>query len=129
MQKRFAIFLILAATILFGWSFVMEKYFVTKPPNVPENLSASPSSVAPSSSPAVPVTSTAPRPASPDTAQPAASVPQVAAREIKIKAPFWKGTLSNQGGVLTEWTMTNFTDGEAIDKNKGGVKLISPELN
>lgn len=128
MQKRIAIFLILAATILFGWSFVMEKYFVAKPPNVAENPPASPASVATSSSSAALVTPTAPTPAPQETAQPGASTPQVAAREIKLKAPFWKGTLSNQGGVLTEWTMTNFTDGVPIDKDKG-VNLVSPKLS
>lgn len=124
MQKRFAIFLISAAAILFGWQFVMEKYFVVKPPNVTENP---PASVATSSSPTAPITPTASTPAAQETAQPAAPASQVAARQITLKTPFWEGTLSNQGGVVNEWTMTHFTDKEAIDPDKGGVKLISPE--
>lgn len=121
MQKRFAIFLILSAVILFGWSFVMEKYFVTKPPNVAENP---PASVASSSSPAAPITPTTPTPAPQDAAQPAAPAPQIAVRQIEIQTPYWKGTLSNQGGVVTDWTMTHFTDGVPIDEKHGGVKLV-----
>src|SRR5438105_5441264 len=128
MQKRFAIFLILAAVILFGWSFVMEKYFVTKPPNVPENPSASPTSLATSSSPAVPVNPTAPTTTTQEAAQPTAPAPQVAPRQITLETPFWKGTLSNQGGVVIEWWMTHFTDKAPIDPNKG-VNLISSKLS
>ncbi len=128
MQKRFAIFLILAATILFGWSFVMEKYFVAKPPpNVAENppaSPASPASVATSSSPTALVTPTAPTPTAQETTPSAAPALQVAARQIELKTSFWKGTLSNQGGVITEWAMTHFTDDVPIDEKESGVKLV-----
>ena len=121
MQKRFAIFLILSAVILFGWSFVMEKFFVTKPPNVPENP---PASIATSSSPAAPVTPTTPTPAPQDAAQSAAPAPLVPVRPIEIETPYWKGMLSNQGGVVTDWKMIRFTDGVAIDEKEGGVELV-----
>ncbi|MGH9853073.1 MAG: membrane protein insertase YidC, partial [Blastocatellia bacterium] len=53
---------------------------------------------------------------------------QAEARQIKLKADHWVATLSNQGGVVAEWTMTSFTDGKPIDPPKG-VNLISAELS
>lgn len=100
----------------------MEKYFVTKPPVPPKTDTAS---VATSSSPAVPAPSVAPVQEPSPSETPA---PQVALRKIEFKTALWKGTLSNQGGALTEWTMIRFTDGEPIDPKNGGVNLISPDL-
>ena len=45
-----------------------------------------------------------------------------------VKTDYWVATLSNKGGVLTEWTMTRFPDGKAIDPPKG-VNLISNDLS
>ena len=45
---------------------------------------------------------------------PVASQAQVEARQVRLKTEFWEGTVSNQGAVLTEWTMTRFTDGKSI---------------
>src|SRR5207247_888218 len=92
---------------------------VAKPPSVPKS---EPASVATSSPPAIPAPTVAPT--AQNQAQTTTPAPQVAQRQIKLKTPFWECTLSNQGGVLSEWTMTHFTNDEPIDKSKGGVKLI-----
>src|SRR4029434_84091 len=62
---------------------------------------------------------------------PALSTPpatQAEPRQIKVKTDYWVATLSNKGGVVTEWTMTRFPDGKAIDPPRG-VNLISTELS
>ena len=121
MQKRFAIFLILSATIFIGWQFMIEKYFLPASPVAPKNQQ---SSVNHSPSPSIPATLT--------TQQMGQTIPPptlIEARQIKLKTPLWEASLSNQGGVLTEWTMTHFIDGTAIDENKGGVHLISPTIS
>src|SRR5437870_1894060 len=103
MQKKFAIFLLLSAAIFIGWQFVMEKYFLPNPSPAPKDQQ---SSVTPSPVPSVSATPTIQPPVR--TAPPPV---QVEARQVKLRTPLWEGTISNQGGVLTEWAMTHFTDG------------------
>ena len=56
-------------------------------------------------------------------------VQQVAEREIRLRTEFWEGTLSNRGAVLTEWVVTKFTDGKIIDKQTGGVHLVTKKIS
>jgi len=46
----------------------------------------------------------------------------------KVKTDHWVATISNKGGVITEWTMTSFPNGKPIDP-PNGVTLISPKLS
>ncbi len=122
MQKRFVLFLILSAIVLFGWDFILRTYFLPKP--------SSGQKVTPSSAPTTPNPSASSVQPLPLQAAPP-STPSMPAEVnlIKLRSPFWKGTLSNRGGVLTEWTMTHFLDGKPIDEDKGGVNLVSAKLS
>src|SRR5205085_9275073 len=100
-------------------------YVSTKlyPPKVEQPQDASPS--------ISPTATATPAPAiQPPVDVPQSDVPvtQAEVRQIKVKTDHWVATLSNQGGVLTEWTMTNFPDGKPIDPPTG-VNLVSPLLS
>ncbi len=122
MQKRVVLFLILSAVVLFGWEFILRTYLLPKPSSG-QKASPSPAS-APSNQSAGPVQA-------PLLEAVPSSTPSMPAETslIKLRSPFWKGTLSNKGGVLTEWTMTHFLDGRPIDEDKGGVNLVSAGLS
>lgn len=123
MEKRLILFLLLSAAIFFGWS-----YFYTKlnpPPAVPvesdQKVKSEPSPLPKASvPPSLPVQNV--------TVQPSTPVTQAELRQIKVKTDHWLATLSNQGGVITEWTMTTFPDGKPIDPPTG-VNLVSSELS
>lgn len=123
MQKRLVLFLILSAAILLSWQFLAERFFPSPKPNpthVAQDAKPAPSLV-PTPTTAQVVGSATPLSVVPTTAT------QAALQNIKITTPFWKGTLSNQGGVLTEYTMTHLPDGKPIDPQTGGVNLISQQ--
>ena len=116
MQKRFALFLILSAAIFLGWQLAIEKFFPGQVKKQPPLSAALPETPAPSPAATAAVSPAAPAPVAPQA--------QVEARQVKLKTEFWEGTVSNQGAVLTEWTMTRFTDGKSIDPPHG-VNLVS----
>ena len=121
MEKRLVLFLLLSAVIFFGYAYVSTKLY--PPQKVEQNRDASPSvspGITPTPAPAIqaPV----------EVAQSTIAPTQAEARQIKVKTDYWIATLSNQGGVLTDWTMTNFPDGKPID-SPTGVNLISPQLS
>lgn len=120
MEKRLILFLVLSAAIFIGWS----RFFAPQPETPPPGDKAALTTPSPSSS--VAVTPDIPKqPAPALSTQPAT---QAEPRQIKVKTDHWVATLSNKGGVVTEWTMTRFPDGKAIDPPKG-VNLISNELS
>jgi YidC/Oxa1 family membrane protein insertase len=121
MEKRLILFLILSAAIFIGWS----RFFAPQP-ETPRPGAGNAALTTPSPSPSVAITPESPKQASPAlSTQPAT---QAELRQIKVKTDHWVATLSNKGGVMTEWTMTQFPDGKAIDPPKG-VNLISNELS
>jgi YidC/Oxa1 family membrane protein insertase len=121
MQRRFILFLVISAAIFLGWHYLLQKYF---PPPVEQTPT-----------PTTSVSTTAPSPAAIQSAPPQAPDPNAPAptqanlREIKVESDFWVGRLSNEGAVLTEWTVTHFTDGKVIDQHTGGVNLVSPTVS
>jgi len=120
MEKRLILFLVLSAAIFIGWS----RFFAPQPETPRPGDKAALTTPSPSAS--VAVTPESPKQSSPaPSAQPAI---QAESRQIKVKTDYWVATLSNKGGVVTEWTMTRFPDGKAIDSPKG-VNLISNELS
>lgn len=122
MEKRLVLFLVLSAAIFFGWSYFFTKF---NPPTSPTTQEQSASTPETSSSPAaVPQTAQAQTPA----ATPVSTATQAELKQIQVKSDFWTANLSNQGGVLTEWTMTHFPDGKPIDAPTG-VNLISSQLS
>ena len=126
MEKRLILFLILSAAIFFVWTF----FFAPKPV-APDQNNQAPSTI-PSPSPVVTATpeikdQTQPTIQATQTTQ-ATPATQAEARQIKLQTDHWVATLSNQGGVVMEWTMTSFTDGKPID-SPNGVNLISAELS
>lgn len=125
MEKRLVLFLLLSAVIFFGWSYIYTKLY--PPPVVSQNQEASPSS-SPTIAP-TPTTTSAPTDQNSGVVNPA-TVPstQAEVKQIKIKTDNWLATLSNQGGVITDWTMIKFPDGKPIDAPKG-VNLVSPQLS
>jgi len=50
------------------------------------------------------------------------------ARQIKVRTDHWVATISSQGAVVTEWTMTSLPNGQPIDP-PNGVNLISASLS
>ncbi len=121
MEKRLVLFLLLSAVIFFGYAYVSGKLY--PPQKVEQNQSASPSV-----SPVITPTPTPAIQAPIEIAQSNTPSTQAEVRQIKVKTDHWIATLSNQGGVLTDWTMTNFPDGKPIDP-PAGVNLVSPELS
>ncbi|HEY8458833.1 MAG TPA: membrane protein insertase YidC, partial [Blastocatellia bacterium] len=123
MEKRLILFLILSAMIFIGWS----HFFAPKPelptqggPNDNAALTAPTSSPPPATTPESQTQSPPAVPAQPATkAEP---------RQIKLKTDYWDATLSNKGGVVTDWMMTRFPDGKPIDPPKG-VNLISDAIS
>src|SRR2546422_620457 len=121
MEKRLILFLVLSAAIFIGWG----RFFAPKP-ETPRPGADNAALTTPSPSPSLAVTPAGPKQASPVlSTQPAT---QAESRQIKVKTDYWVATLSNKGGVMTEWMMTRFPDGKAIDPPKG-VNLISNELS
>lgn len=118
MQKRFVLFLVLSAAIFLGWQFLMQKYFPEQFEQAQPQLTTG--------APAAPSPTAAATVAPEQSAAPVAAAPtQAELREIRLQSDYWVGRLSNEGAVLTEWTMTRFTDGKVIDSATGGVNLIS----
>lgn len=126
MEKRLVLFLLLSAAIFFGWSYLYTKFY---PPVAEVSQEQAATSANPSVSPS-PTATTAALPAQVQTANPATLAPatQAELRQVKIKSDFWTASLSNQGGVITEWVMTHFPDGKPIDAPTG-VTLVSPQLS
>jgi YidC/Oxa1 family membrane protein insertase len=120
MEKRLILFLVLSAAIFIGWS----RFFAPQPETPRPGDKAVLTPPSPSASVAVPPES----PKQPSPALSAQPAIQAESRLIKVKTDYWVATLSNKGGVVTEWTMTRFPDGKAIDSPKG-VNLISNELS
>jgi YidC/Oxa1 family membrane protein insertase len=121
MEKRLILFLILSAVIFIGWS-----HFFASKPETPQQGAGNAALTTPSASPSVTITPESPKQLAPPlSAQPAT---QAEPRQIKVKTDYWVATLSNKGGVVTEWTMTRFPEGKAIDPPKG-VNLISNDLS
>ena len=120
MEKRLILFLILSAAIFLGWS----HFFAPQPAAPPKNNQVA--LTPPSPSPSVAVTPESQKQSAPASLM--LSTTQAELRQIKVKTDHWVATLSSKGGVVTEWTMTNFTDGRAIDPPKG-VNLVSSELS
>jgi YidC/Oxa1 family membrane protein insertase len=123
MQKRFIVFLTLSLLIFVGWNFVVGKFFPQLAPK-PQPPASSPAPVSPS-----PTVAATPTPVQAVGTVPSMPVQQVAEREIKLRTEFWEGTLSNRGAVLNEWTVTKFTDGKIIDKQTGGVHLVTRKIS
>ena len=115
-KQRLTLFIIISAVILFGSQFLLQKIY--PPPNKPTTEQVAQSSVP------TPTPSATPPPSQPVT-QPA-NLPSVELREIGLKTNFWNGKLSNQGAVLTEWTITHSPNGKSVDA-PNGVNLVSAQ--
>ncbi|MDX2032358.1 MAG: membrane protein insertase YidC [Blastocatellia bacterium] len=128
MEKRLVLFLILAAGILFGSNFLFAKLYPQQEQAAKQTIAGQDKAAAPTSSPLPAVTAS---PAETPAAAVAAPVPptttQVELRQFVVKADFWTAKLSNQGGVIVDWTMTHFTNGKPIDP-PGGVNLLAESL-
>jgi YidC/Oxa1 family membrane protein insertase len=133
MQKRFVIFLVLSAAIFLAWQLAIQKYYPnpTKDAQQKTGLESSQQStlaqVAQGDGSATDSNSGPPGPGKklPESSAAATSVEQ---RQIKVRTDFWEGVVSNKGAVLTQWTMTRFTDGKPIDP-PNGVNLVSERLS
>jgi YidC/Oxa1 family membrane protein insertase len=115
-KQRLTLFIILAAVVLLGSQFLLQKLY--PPPPKPTTESVAQTSVP------TPVPSVAPAPT--QTPTPLPNLPQVELREVALKTNYWHGKLSNQGAVITEWTMTHSPNGKPVDPPQG-VNLISAQ--
>jgi len=123
MEKRLILFLILSSVIFFGWSYFYGKLYPPAPKPV---LEERPAVVAEVPTPVVSATPAVQNRV--DTEVPASPATNVAPRTINLHTDHWKAVLSNQGGVITEWTMTSYPNGKPIDP-PDGVNLISSKLS
>lgn len=115
-KQRLTLFIILAAIILFGSQFLLQKLYPPPKKAVPEQIAQAASPLpAPSASPAQTQTPVPPQ-----------NVSQADLREITLKTPYWNGKLSNQGAVISELTMTHSSNGKPVDP-PNGVNLISAQ--
>lgn len=126
MEKRLVLFLILSAAIFFGWSYFFAKL---SPPTqqTQQEQPATPTESSPSPSPTATVASQSAQ-GQPAPSAPSGQTTQAELRPLQVKTDFWTANLSNQGGVITEWTMTHLPDGKSIDAPTG-VNLISSQLS
>jgi YidC/Oxa1 family membrane protein insertase len=122
MQRRFILFLVISAVIFLGWHYLLQKYFPQPVEQTPPPTTATISTPGPSPSQIQPAPS---RPAEPTAPAPT----QAELREVKVESDIWVGRLSNEGAVLTEWTVTHFTYGKVVDQHTGGVNLVSPTVS
>jgi YidC/Oxa1 family membrane protein insertase len=125
MEKRLILFLILSSAIFFGWSYIYGKLYPTPPMPVQD---VAPVGVVVTPTPSGTAT---PAPQTPvDTGAVTTPVPatNVALRKINLKTDHWSAEISNQGGVITEWTMTTHPNGKPIDPPQG-VNLVSAKLS
>ncbi|MGE0130042.1 MAG: membrane protein insertase YidC [Blastocatellales bacterium] len=135
MEKRLILFLILSAAIFLGWSYFFVPQLATPGQKNQENQVASTTNP-PNQKNQVASTTASPSPAATRAPENQGQAPvsiamaatQAESRQVKVRTKHWIATLSNKGGVVTEWTMTNFTDGKAIDPPRG-VNLVSGELS
>lgn len=125
MEKRLVLFLILSAAIFFGWSYFFTK-FNPATPTTSQEQPASTTDIASSPTPTA-TASVQPAQNQAATSAPGSPVTQAELRQIQVKSDFWTANFSNQGAVLTDWTMTHFPDGKPIDA-PSGVNLISSQL-
>jgi YidC/Oxa1 family membrane protein insertase len=132
MEKRLILFLILSFAIFYGSSYIFGKLYPSQPKSVTQAPAgdASPSDTASSSPSPASVAPAAPAapPASGTASVAASSTTSVPPREIQLRSDLWNARLSNQGGVITEFVMTAFTDGKPIDAPTG-VVLQSSKLS
>ncbi len=115
-KQRLTLFILLSAVILFGSQFLFQKFF-PQPQKSPTEQTAQ--TVTPTPAPSATPSQTLPVPQS-------GNLPQVELREIALKSNFWNGKLSNQGAVLSEWTMTHSPNGKPVDPPQG-VNLVSAQ--
>ena len=115
-KQRLTLFIILAALILFGSQFLLQKLYPPPKKVTPEQVAQT---VVPTPAPSA-LPRQGPTPAGPQ------NLPQAELREISLKTPYWNGKLSNQGAVITELTMTHSPNGKLVDP-PNGVNLISAQ--
>ena len=125
-NPRFIVFIALSFLIFLGWQYVYEKLYPTPKDKVSQSFAAQTS---PTAQAGIATSSSSPQP--PDNSQLTQAAPTVDTplRSVTVKTDLWRAVLSNQGAVLTEWTMTKFTNGQLIDEQKGGVNLVSAKLS
>jgi YidC/Oxa1 family membrane protein insertase len=123
MEKRLILFLILSSAIFFGWSYIYGKLYPPQPMPIPDG---GPVGIVETPTPSV--TATPAPQVRVDTAAATTPATNVALRKINLKTDYWSAVISNQGGVITEFTMTSYPNGKPIDPPKG-VELVSARLS
>jgi YidC/Oxa1 family membrane protein insertase len=115
-KQRLTLFIILAAIILFGSQFLLQKLYPPPPKPTPEQVAQT----------SIPTPAPSVAPTQAHIPAPPQNLPQIELREIALKTPLWNGKLSNQGAVITEWTMTHSPNGQLVDPPQG-VNLIAAQ--
>src|SRR5262245_39625842 len=124
MEKRLVLFLFLSSAIFLGWSYFSDLLN----PHPPQAGQKSPPLVG---TPGPPSPALIPSPPAQQVSEKTVETPpaqEAKPWEAKVKTDHWVATISNRGGVITEWTMTSFPNGKPIDP-PNGVTLISPKLS
>jgi YidC/Oxa1 family membrane protein insertase len=125
MEKRLILFLILSSAIFFGWSYIYGKLFPPPPKPLPDDR---PLGIVVTPTPSVTATPAPNNRVEPGAVTTPVPATNVALRKINLKTDYWSAVISNQGGVITEWTMTNYPNGKPIDPPQG-VNLVSARLS
>ena len=121
METKLIAFLILSSVIFFGWWYIQSRLFRGPADSAVGMVAPAPGQAS--------IPAPANRPANrADNTHTATPVTPTEARQIKIRTDHWTATISNQGAVITEWTMTSLPNGKPIDP-PSGVNLISASLS
>jgi YidC/Oxa1 family membrane protein insertase len=121
METKLIAFLILSSVIFFGWWYIQSRLFRGPADSAVGMVAPAPGQTS--------IPAPANRPANrADNTHTATPVTPTEARQIKIRTDHWTATISNQGAVITEWTMTSLPNGKPIDP-PSGVNLISASLS
>jgi YidC/Oxa1 family membrane protein insertase len=124
MEKRLVLFLFLSSAIFLGWSYISEWLY----PQPVKTVQKAPPLNATPGAPSPALTPSPPPPQVSEKSVATTPAKEAQPRDIELKTDHWKATISNKGGVITEFTMTSFPNGKPIDP-PNGVTLISPKLN
>lgn len=140
MEKRLVVFLILSATIVFGYEYALKGLGLLPPPTVSDSAESAPDEVASApgtssgSPPATPAAGKTPdSPGAPlidNPKAPSARMASVAAASVEVETELYRAKFTSRGAVLTSWELKRYrssSDGKSfVQLVRQGGKFADP---